>query len=286
MQLVVGGEENPVGSPAPRTIHNAAVMRQYHIGLDEGDAGGYVLMPGDPARCELIASHFDDARHVVSNREYTTFTGSLDGVPVSVTSHGIGSPSTAIAVEELRKVGVHTMIRVGTSGSMQPAQRIGDLVIASAAVRDEGTSRQYAPLAFPAVAHLDVVNALRDAARSAGRRHHVGVVQSKDSFYGEMEAARMPVAAELQASWEASVRAGALASEMECSALFVIGSILRIRTGGIVVLVNETPVTESMPSPLHLPLEPMIETAVGSLRRLIALDRAAALPPQPAATAS
>ena len=248
-------------------------MRQYHIGLDDGEAGEYVLMPGDPGRCELIASRFDDPVHVASNREYTTYRGTLDGVAVSAVSHGIGAPSTAIAAEELYKVGARTLIRVGSAGSMQPGQRVGDLVIATAAVRAEGVTPQYAPMEVPAVAHLDIVNALREAAVERANPHHVGVVVSNDSFYSEMEADRMPLGPEIKARWAAYVKAGVLASEMECSALFMIGAVLRIRTGGIVVCVNETPVPEDMPHPGSLPLDNLIDTAVLALRRLIAADR-------------
>ena len=251
-------------------------MRQYHIGLDDGEAGEYVLMPGDPGRCELIASRFDNPVHVASNREYTTYSGTLDGVRVSAVSHGIGAPSTAIAAEELYKVGARTMIRVGSAGSMQPGQHIGDLVIATSAVRAEGVSPQYAPIEVPAAAHLDVINALRDAARERNNAHHVGVVISNDSFYSEMEADRMPLGPQIKARWSAYVKAGVLASEMECSALFIIGAILRIRTGGIVVCVNETPVPEDMPHPGALPLDNLIDTATLALRRLITADRVAA----------
>ena len=259
-------------------------MRQYHIGLDDGEAGEYVLMPGDPGRCELIASRFDNPVHVQSNREYTTYSGTLDGVRVSAVSHGIGAPSTAIAAEELYKVGARTLIRVGSAGSMQPGQRIDDLVVATAAVRAEGVTPQYAPMEVPAVAHVDVVGALRAAAEERGFAHHVGVVVSNDSFYSEMEADRMPLGPEIKARWSAYVKSGVLASEMECSALFIIGSVLRIRTGGVVVCVNETPVPEDMPHPGALPLDNLIDTAALALRRLIAADRAAGRVPA-AATA-
>ncbi|MGI8847605.1 MAG: nucleoside phosphorylase [Candidatus Dormibacteria bacterium] len=246
-------------------------MRQYHVQLDEGEIGGYVLLPGDPGRCELIASRLDGGRHVRSNREYTTWTGSLDGVAVSVTSTGIGGPSTAIAAEELIRLGAHTLVRVGTCGAMDPDLRFGDLVIAQAAVRNEGTSPQYAPLAFPAVADLDVVAALRDAARDNGRAHRIGVVVSSDAFYPEVDPPCSPVESELRARWDAWVRLRCLAAEMECSALFTIAALRGTRAGAILAVVNEAAGgAEAMPEARELPLPAMLDTAVASIRRLIA----------------
>jgi uridine phosphorylase len=208
----------------------------HHIQCRKGDVGHYVLLPGDPGRCALIAEYFDDAHSVAQNREYTTYTGTLLGEKVSVTSTGIGCPSTAIAVEELTAIGADTFIRVGTSGGMQPETRIGDLVILTAAIRDEGTSSQYMPLAYPAVADVDVVVALREAARRRAIRYHVGVGQSKDSFYGEVEPHHMPIADELKQRWHAWVDGGALCSEMEASTLFVVSRNLGVRAGGIMLI--------------------------------------------------
>jgi uridine phosphorylase len=246
---------------------------QYHLQCGPGDVGGYVLLPGDPGRCALIAERLDDARLVAANREFTTYTGALDGVPVSVCSTGIGGPSAAIAVEELCNLGAHTLIRVGTCGGMQPNVRWGELIVATAAVRDEVTTAQYVPTGYPATAHADVVNALRNAATAQVGGHHVGVVQSKDSFYGEMEPQRMPVADELEARWQAWIRAGVLASEMECATLFVVAAVRGARAGGVLVCVNETPLTSAMPPPSELPLGDLLDTAAGAVRRLIALDK-------------
>jgi uridine phosphorylase len=169
------------------------------------------------------------------------------------------------------------MIRVGTAGSLQPGQRAGDLVIATAAVRADGVTPQYAPPEFPAVAHVDTVMALQAAATARAVRHHVGVVVSTDSFYSELEPDRLPVGPELRSQWRAYRAAGALASEMECSALFILGSVLRIRTGGLMVCVNESPMPpEGLPADPPK-LDPLIDTAVDALRRLIAADRI--LPP-------
>ncbi|TMC51040.1 MAG: nucleoside phosphorylase [Chloroflexi bacterium] len=253
---------------------------QYHLQCRPGDIGGYVLLPGDPGRSGLIASAFDSAQLVASNREYTTYTGTVAGTTVSVTSTGIGGPSTAIAVEELANLGAHTLVRLGTCGGMQPQAQLGDLVIVQAAVRDEGTTAQYVPAGFPATANLDIVLALREEARARGLRHHVGVVQSKDSFYGEMEPERMPVSSELEARWAAWIRAGVIASEMECASLFTVAAVRGIRAGAAVLVVNETPVRAAgMPEATSLPLQPLIDAGVGAVRRLIASDAQPATSP-------
>jgi len=237
---------------------------QYHIQCKTGDVGRYVLLPGDPGRVPLIASFLDDATEVAHNREYLTYTGSLNGVKVSVTSTGIGCPSTAIAVEELAKIGVDTFIRVGTSGRMQPFMEAGDLIVVTGAVRDEGTSGQYMPLAFPAVANLDVVLSLRAACRAANVRHHVGLTHSKDSFYGETEPNRMPVGQQLKNQWQAWIQGGVLCSEMEAATLFVVSSILGRRAGGLMIGAG-----------VQHSLDTLCATAVDGVRRLIALDEAA-----------
>ena len=240
--------------------------KQYHVALQRGDVGKYVLLPGDPGRCEPISRLFDNPRHVATNREYVTYTGTLDGVPVSVTSTGIGCPSAAIALEELVRCGADTFIRVGTSGHIQKDSVSGELAIISAAIRDEGTSRHYMPIEFPAVADLEVIQALQVAAKKAGARSRTGITQSKDSFYGQHEPERMGVANELIARWRAWEIGGAICSEMEASALFVIASMLRVRAGGVMMVHAKEP----MP-----PLDILLETAVGALRELIAKDRVA-----------
>ena len=240
--------------------------KQYHVALQRGDVGKYVLLPGDPGRCEPISRLFDNPRHVATNREYVTYTGTLDGVPVSVTSTGIGCPSAAIALEELVRCGADTFIRVGTSGHIQKDSVSGELAIISAAIRDEGTSRHYMPIEFPAVADLEVVQALQVAAKKLGARSRTGITQSKDSFYGQHEPERMGVANELLARWRAWEIGGAICSEMEASALFVIASMLRVRAGGVMMVHAKEP----MP-----PLDILLETAVGALRELIAKDRVA-----------
>ena len=163
------------------------VNRQYHIQVTKGEVGRYVILPGDPKRCVKIAQYFDNPVLIADNREYITYTGTLDGVKVSVTSTGIGGPSASIAMEELYRCGADTFVRIGTCGGMQTEIKSGDIVIATAAVRMEGTSREYAPIEYPAVANLDVTNALVEAAKEKRFVYHTGVVQSKDSFYGQHE---------------------------------------------------------------------------------------------------
>jgi uridine phosphorylase len=246
--------------------------KMHHIRMSQGEVGRYVFLPGDPGRCEKIADHFDTPVLVAQNREYTTYTGFLDGEKVSVTSTGVGSPSAAIAVEELTKIGADTFIRVGTSGGMQPVQRPGELAIVTAAIRDEGTSRQYMPLEFPAIADLDIVTALRDAAESLGHSYRLGVTQSKDSFYGQHEPNRMPTASQLKERWAAWKLGGAICSEMEASTIFILASILRLRAGGI-MLVAGNQESDDPRAGSATDLGPLIETSIRGVRILIERDR-------------
>ena len=209
------------------------MSKAYHLKIERGDVGRYVILPGDPGRCESIAALFDDARKVAQNREYTVYSGTLLGERVAVCSTGIGGPSSAIAVEELTECGADTYIRVGTCGSISTAGKAGDCVIATGAVRQEGTSREYAPIEFPAVADHGVVCALEKAAVSLGLRYHIGVVQSKDSFYGQHSPQRMPTARELMDKWESWKRLSVLASEMESATQFVVSASLGVRCGAV-----------------------------------------------------
>lgn len=207
--------------------------KQYHIGARAGEIGKYCILPGDPARCEQIASFLENPTHLGMNREYNIWNGYLCGELVSVCSTGIGGPSTAIAVEELYACGAKTMIRVGTCGGISTKVCSGDVVIASGAVRQDGTSHEYAPAIFPAVPTSDVLFALDAAAKRLGFSHHTGVVQSKDSFYGQHSPQRMPTERELLEKWEAWKRLGVLASEMEAATLFTVGASLGISTGAV-----------------------------------------------------
>lgn len=207
--------------------------RQFHINCQPGDVGRYCILPGDPGRCGKIARYFDDPVHVMTNREYTTYTGTLLGEKVSVVSTGIGGPSAAIAMEELAAIGADTFVRVGTCGGIRLDVKSGDLVVATGAIRMEGTSREYAPIEYPAVPDFEVLTALVDAAKGSGRTWHAGVVHCKDSFYGQHSPERMPVSYELQQKWEAWKRLGVLASEMESAALFVAANTLGVRCGSV-----------------------------------------------------
>ena len=234
--------------------------KQYHIQVAPGEIGRYVLLPGDPFRTDLIATFLDDAKLVAHNREHKTWTGYLDGEKVSVTSTGMGCPSTAIAVEELIKAGADTFIRVGTAGPVRDPEDCDryDGVIVTGAVRDEGTTIHYVPVEYPAVADRHVVEALAQAAKKAGLNYAEGFSQSKDSFYGEVDPACSPVESRLRQRWQAWQRGNVMCSEMECAALFIISSIRKCRAGAIMNWgdMNRT-----------------IQTACDAIRSMIAQDK-------------
>ena len=249
--------------------------KEYHVNLTKGDVGEYVILPGDPGRCEKIAQYFDNPVLVANNREYVTYTGTLDGVKVSVTSTGIGGPSAAIALEELVHCGAHTFVRVGTSGGMQKEVLGGDVVIATGAIRLDGTSKEYAPIEYPAVANFDVVMALKESAKELNHPYHVGVVQCKDSFYGQHSPESMPIANELQNKWEAWIRTGALTSEMESATLFIVGSTRRVRVGAVLLVVaNQTRRALGLEDIQVHDTEAAIKVAINALKKLIAEDKA------------
>jgi uridine phosphorylase len=243
----------------------------YHIAMKKGDVGRYVFLPGDPGRCEKIASYFDDPQLIAYNREYKTYTGTLLGEKVSVTSTGIGCPSTAIAVEELIKIGADTFVRVGTSGGMQPHFRAGDLGIVTGAIRDEGTTSHYMPMEFPAVADMDVVLALREAAEKLGNPHHLGISHTKDSFFGQHSPEKSPVDQRLLTRWKAWVQGGAICSEMEAASIFVLSSIFRTRASGIMLIGwNQE---GDHPEEHVSDLDPLIRTAIEGVKILIEKDK-------------
>lgn len=249
----------------------------YHLQVGKGDVGRYVLLPGDPKRCAKIAAYFDDPVRVADSREFVTYTGTLDGEKVSVTSTGIGGPSAAIAMEELVMAGADTFVRIGTCGGMQLDVKSGDIVIASGAIRMEGTSREYAPIEFPAVADLAVTNALVAAAVALSLPNHAGVVQCKDSFYGQHSPESKPVAGELLYKWEAWKQLGCLASEMESAALFIIASALKVRCGScFLVMANQERAKAGLENPVVHDTDAAVRTAVEAVRRLIRQDRAKA----------
>lgn len=247
---------------------------QYHINLSKENSAKYAILPGDPGRVEKIASFLDNPKHIMTNREYNTYEGYINSEKVLVVSTGIGGPSTAICVEELAKIGVDTFIRVGTCGGMQLNVDPGDIVIASGAIRMEGTSREYLPIEFPAVADFSVTLALKRAAVNLGIKHHVGVVQAKDSFYGQHNPDSMGVCDELNSKWKAWTKGGCLASEMESAALYIVSAVRGLRSGSLFHCVwNQEQAGCGMPQENQsLDTTLAIRTAVEAIRILIKED--------------
>lgn len=242
----------------------------YHIGLKPSEGAEYAIITGDPGRVEAIARLLDRPVYVASNREYTTWAGALAGQRVLVTSHGIGGPSTAICVEELCRCGVKTLIRVGTCGGMAQTVCGGDIVVATAAIRAEGTSREYLPIEFPAVADLSVCNALVNAAKAGGYTVHAGVVHCKDSFYGQHSPETSPVSYALQNRWESWLRGGCLASEMESATLYTVAASLGLRAGCALHTVwNQEREKAGLSNPKSENTQSASKTAINALKALI-----------------
>ena len=248
--------------------------KEYHIGVGKGDVGRYVILPGDPGRCEKIAKYFDNPVKVAQNRVYTTYTGALEGETVSVVSTGIGGPSASIAMEELTAIGADTFIRVGTCGGIDLNVLPGDVVVATGAIRFEHTSFEYAPSEFPSVPDFDVTLALREASLALGYRTHTGVVQCKDSFYGQHSPEKSPVSYELLQKWESWKRLGVKASEMESAALFVVAAALGVRCGSCFHAVwNQEREKLGMQMPMTEDTSGAIRVGIEAVKRLIAQDQ-------------
>lgn len=215
---------------------------QYHVKLAPGDVAPYVLLPGDPGRVPLVASLWDESHEVANNREYVTFTGTYRGVPISCTSTGIGCPSTAIAMEELARVGATTFLRIGTCGTFQDRVANGDVAIFDSAARYDGASRLYAPLEFPAVASHEIVEAAIEAGRELDFRCHVGTTRSADTFYAMHARPGSSFDGYWQSWWrehfEDLKRMNVVAAEMEASVIFVLARVWGLRAGGIAVVVD------------------------------------------------
>ncbi|MCL2442477.1 MAG: uridine phosphorylase [Treponema sp.] len=244
--------------------------KQYHIGFDDSHGATCAILPGDPGRVEKIAKHLDNPRFFCQNREYTTWLGELNGKTVIVISTGMGGPSTAIGIEELYKTGVRDFIRVGTCGGIALPVMGGSIVIATGSIRQEGTTREYVPIEFPAVANIDITNALIEAAKKLNQQWHAGVVHCKDSFYGQHSPDRMPAGFELNNKWEAWKKAGCLASEMESAALFIVCHILGARAGCVLNVVwNQEREKAGMSNPQSHDAEAAIKTAVEAVKLLI-----------------
>ncbi|WP_418493870.1 nucleoside phosphorylase [Enterocloster sp.] len=204
--------------------------KMMHIGLEKGQIGRYVFLPGSPERTEKIAAYFENPKEIAYNREFRTFVGQLNGVDVAVTSTGIGGPSAAIAVEELYQCGADTMMRVGTCASVSPKVSIGDIVIPNGAVKMEGVSHHYLPVEFPSVPDFQMLKAIEQAAINLGLPYDVGVTITKASFYTQTSPQTKPVGPELIYKWEAYKKGGASSTSMECAPLFAVGASLGIRT--------------------------------------------------------
>ena len=248
--------------------------KMYHVGFDDTHGAKYVILPGDPGRVEKIARFLDEPHFYCQHREYTTWLGKVEGETVMVMSTGMGGPSTAIGVEECYKTGVRTFIRIGTTGGMNIKVMGGDLVIANSAIRMEGTSKEYAPIEFPAIADLDITNAMIAACKNLQLNYHAGVVQCKDAFYGQHDPQIMPVSYELLNKWEAWKRLGCKASEMESAALFIVASHLKVRCGSdFLVVGNQERDALGMENPIVHDTESAIKVAVEAIRLLIAADK-------------
>lgn len=247
--------------------------KQYHIQLGAEDIGEYVILPGDPKRSKLIASYFENPVLVGDSREFVSYTGTLCGKKVSVVSTGIGGASAAIAMEELVRIGAKKFIRVGTCGGIQPEVKSGDVVIANGAVRMEGTSKEYAPIEFPAVADFDITNKLYHAAVKFGIPCHVGVAQCKDSFYGQHDPELSAVSYELLEKWEAWKRLGVLCSEMESAALFVLASLKGVKVGSVfLVVANQEREKLGLENPVIKDTNIPIKVAIEALKEMIKED--------------
>ena len=252
------------------------LAKQFHIACTQGDIGRYCILPGDPGRVPAIAALFDDAKQIAYNREFNVWTGTLLGEKVTACSTGIGGPSASIAMEELHKCGADTFIRTGTCGGIDLDVQSGDVVVATGAIRYEHTSREYAPIEFPAVADFQVTNALVEATKKLGFPLHTGIVQCKDSFYGQHDPAASPVYYELQQKWESWKRLGVLASEMESAALFVVAAALGCRCGSCFHVVwNQEREAAGLDQKMSEDTSSSVKVSVEALKLLIEADNKA-----------
>ena len=250
------------------------LAKQFHIACAQGDIGRYCILPGDPGRVPAIAALFDDAKQIAYNREFNVWTGTLLGEKVTACSTGIGGPSASIAMEELHKCGADTFIRTGTCGGIDLNVQSGDVVVATGAIRYEHTSREYAPIEFPAVADFQVTNALVEATKKLGFPLHTGIVQCKDSFYGQHQPEKSPVSYELLQRWEAWKKLGVKASEMESAALFVVAAALGVRCGSCFhVIWNQEREKAGLDQDMSEDTSAAVRVGVEALKRLILADR-------------
>jgi len=247
------------------------LAKQFHIACAQGDIGRYCILPGDPGRVPAIAALFDDAKQIAYNREFNVWTGTLLGEKVTACS-----TSASIAMEELHKCGADTFIRTGTCGGIDLNVQSGDVVVATGAIRYEHTSREYAPIEFPAVADFQVINALVEATKKLSFPLHTGIVQCKDSFYGQHDPAASPVYYELQQKWESWKRLGVKASEMESAALFVVAAALGCRCGSCFHVVwNQEREAAGLDQKMSEDTSSSVKVSVEALKLLIEADRKA-----------
>ena len=250
-----------------------------HTGLKRGDIGRYVFLPGSPERTEKIAAYFENPKEIAFHREFRTWTGTLDGVPVAVTSTGIGGPSTAIAVEELHKIGADTMMRIGSCASTSPLVHQGDICIPNGAVRMEGVGMHYLPMEFPAVPDFGMLKELEAAAIALELPYNIGVTITKANFYTQTEPETKPIGPELMWRWDSYVKGGATNTSMECAPLFLIGASLGIRTSCVMVSATDDKNygDQGRKKPLANLEDRAIRVGIQAMRQIIAKDLGKAL---------
>ena len=238
--------------------------KEYHIDVAPGEIPPLILLPGDPFRAKKIAdTYFENPKEIAHKREYWSFKGEYKGVPVAVCSTGIGCPSAAIAIEELIRVGGRVFVRVGTAGAIDSSLHAGDIVIFTGSIRDDGTSRQYVPLEYPAIADPLLVQKLTKVASEKNSRVAVGIGHSKDAFYSEFPE-MVADSASMKKKWNMMRSAGVLATEMEAATLFVIGQLRKVRVGAICVIVGE-PIEEEAKISGKPKLDDLIQIALDAM---------------------
>ena len=243
----------------------------FHLGFNQNKYRAlYAILPGDPGRVPKIAEFLDNPQKICQNREYNSYIGTISGENVIVCSTGIGGPSAAIAVEELYMAGVRNFVRVGTCGAIREDILGGDIIIAESAVRQEGTSLHYAPPEYPATADFSITQALFNSANQLNKSIHVGVVQSKDSFYGQHSPERMPVSDDLLSKWNAYKKLGVLASEMECAAIFTVSASLGCKAGCVLnVIWNQERAKVGLSNPECHDTTDVIKCTISAINLLI-----------------
>lgn len=221
---------------------------QPHIKCGPGDVASIVLTPGDPARVRKIVEYWDTVKEIANNREFLTFTGTYKGIPLSATSTGVGSPSAAIAIEELANIGAKTFLRIGTCGAFKKDIQPGDLIVPFAAIRAEGTTKEYLPPEFPSVADPDVFQAMRQSAKEAGYRYFTGINRTHDAFYEHLQ--NMLRWGDIyqdkrMSAWNVPL----VSSEMECSTVFLVAMIRGLRAGCVLSVNTTEPLDEIAKNP-------------------------------------